>query len=115
MRFYWLILAILGVWRITHLLQAEDGPWSLVARFRRSLRDSLLGQLLNSFYCLSFWITIPFALVVGASWKERLLLWPAVSGGAVLLERATARQANPAALYHEDEEELKEPQDVLRQ
>ena len=115
MRFYWLILAILGVWRITHLLQAEDGPWNLVARFRRSLGDGLPGQVLDCFYCLSLWIAVPFAWVVGVGWRERLLLWPALSGSAVLLERATARRAIPAALYHEDEEEQKEPHDVLRQ
>jgi hypothetical protein len=115
MRFYWLILGILGVWRITHLLRAEDGPWNLVARFRRSLGDGLLGQVLDCFYCLSLWIAIPFAWVIGLGWKEGLLLWPALSGAAVLLERATGRRSMSAALYHEDQEEQKEPNDVLRQ
>jgi len=26
--FYWLIVGILVVWRLSHLLHAEDGPWA---------------------------------------------------------------------------------------
>ena len=113
MRFYWLILGILGVWRVTHLLHAEDGPWNLLVKFRRSLGSGLLGQLLDCFYCLSLWIAIPFAWVIGQSWKERLLLWPALSGAAILLHRARAitSESEPPAMYLED----KEPTDVLRQ
>ncbi|HKF50520.1 MAG TPA: hypothetical protein VKB38_24360 [Terracidiphilus sp.] len=112
MRFYWLILAILGVWRITHLLHAEDGPWNLLALFRRTLGNGMLGQMADCFYCLSVWVAAPFAWVVGHGWKERLLLWPALSGAAALLERATARErSSPPALYFED----KEIPDVLRQ
>ena len=54
MRYYWLILSILCVWRVTHLLQAEDGPG-----FHGSLppaRSGLFGNLLDCFYCLSVWI-----------------------------------------------------------
>jgi hypothetical protein len=102
MCFYWLILGILGVWRITHLLHAEDGPWSLLEKLRQSLGTGLAGQILDCFYCLSLWIAVPFAWVIGESWKERLLLWPALSGAAVLLQRATSPP--PAAIYEEDKE-----------
>ena len=112
MRFYWLTLAILGVWRITHLLHAEDGPWNLMARFRHLLGGGMPGQMLDCFYCLSVWIAVPFAWIVGESWKERLLLSAGTSGAAVLLERLTAKEeATPPAPYFED----KEPSDVLRQ
>ena len=112
MRFYWLTLAILGVWRITHLLNAEDGPWNLIARFRQSAGTGVLGQMLDCFYCLSLWIAIPFAWAIGQSWKERLLLWPALSGAAILLHRVTkGSESEPPAVYLED----KEPSDVLRQ
>jgi len=112
MRFYWLMLGILGVWRITHLLNAEDGPWNFLVRFRRFLGSGFLGELLNCFYCLSLWIAIPFAWVLGQSWKERLLLWPALSGAAILLHRATTKsESEPPAMYLEN----KEPRYVLRQ
>jgi hypothetical protein len=96
---YWLILGILGVWRVTHLLYAEDGPFRLLARLRRLAGQGFWGGLLDCFYCLSLWMAVPFAWFLGAEWKERLLLWPALSGGAILLERATAR---PAPSYSED-------------
>jgi hypothetical protein len=87
--FYELLLGVLGVWRITHLLQAEDGPWDGVVRLRARAGDSFVGHLMDCFYCLSLWIALPFALLFGAGWLEHLLLWPALSGGAILLERAT--------------------------
>ena len=59
MRFYWLLLGILGVWRVTHLLHAEDGPWKLLYKLRAILGRTLLGQLFDCFYCLSLWISAP--------------------------------------------------------
>jgi hypothetical protein len=92
---YALVLGVLGVWRITHLLQAEDGPWDLVVRLRALAGAGMLGRLMDCFYCLSLWIALPFALLLGrfgAAPIEQLLLWPALSAGAILLERATARR-----------------------
>jgi hypothetical protein len=85
------ILGALAVWRITHLLQAEDGPWDVVVKMRRTAGAGILGQLMDCFYCLSLWIALPFALWVGRTLEESVLLWPALSGAAILLERATAR------------------------
>jgi len=101
MRFYWLAIGILAVWRITHLLQGEDGPWDLVARFRARLGRSFWSKLMDCFYCLSIWIALPATLLIGESWQEFLLLWPALSGGAVLLERVTKEPALP--LFVEDQ------------
>src|SRR5579871_2623969 len=110
---YWLALGVLAVWRITHLLNAEDGPWQLLVRFRRWVGEGFWGELLDCFYCLSLWVAAPFALVLGDGIKDRLMLWPALSAGAILLERLTARTekvAEPAFYYEEPEN-----QDVLRQ
>lgn len=105
MDFYWLLLATLSAWRITHLLQAEDGPWELMARLRRRAGASFWGELLDCFYCLSLWIAAPLAFVIGENWRERLLLWPALSAGAILLERISRREASaPPAIYFEDQE-----------
>jgi len=102
MRFYWFALGALSVWRITHLLQAEDGPWDMVVRLRRSVGNGFWGRLLDCFYCLSLWIALPFAAWLGETWKERAVMWLAFSAAASLLERATA----PAtATYFEDKEE----------
>ena len=114
MELYWLVLGVLCVWRLTHLLNAEDGSGDLLVRFRRRLGSGFWGGLMDCFYCLSLWVAVPLALLLGRDWKERLLLWPALSGAAILLERATARPEvlDPAAVHYQEEEENG---DVLRQ
>jgi hypothetical protein len=102
---YWLILGTLAVWRITHLLQAEDGPWDIVVRLRRAVGSGFWGKLLDCFHCLSLWVALPPAWLLGHGWKERVFLWLAFSGGAILLERLPqGESALPAALYYEDKE-----------
>jgi hypothetical protein len=98
-------LGALAVWRITHLLHAEDGPWDVAARLRRNARGHFWTGLLECFYCLSLWIAAPLACVVGRGWRERLLLWPALSAGAIAVERLMeGRPGDPPAWYHEDPE-----------
>ena len=90
MKFYWLVLGALAVWRITHLLASEDGPWDLVLRLRKAAGNGFWGHLMDCFNCISLWVALPFAFGIADGWRERLLLWPALSGAAILLERATA-------------------------
>ncbi len=115
------LLAVLTVWRVTHLLQAEDGPFDVIARFRRWLGESVFGKLLDCFYCLSIWIAAPAALLIGSDWPERLLLWLALSAAAILVERLHARllaltqQPTLPPIYHEEPvKEQEETHDVLR-
>jgi Protein of unknown function (DUF1360) len=89
MKFYRFVLGLLTVWRIAHLLQAEDGPGDIVVRIRRLAGDGFWGKLLDCFYCLSLWVAAPLAFLLGRGWWERLLLWPSLSAGASLLEQAT--------------------------
>ena len=104
MRFYWLTLGILGVWRVTHLLEAEDGPWDVVARMRRRLGQGILGRLFDCFYCLSLWVAVPFAWLLGESITERFLLWLALSGGAIVVERLTESRRTTAPPYWKEED-----------
>ncbi len=92
-----LIISVLAVWRLTHLLSREDGPWELLWRLRRAAGGGFWGQLVSCFYCLSLWVSLPLALLSGAGWPRGGLLWLGLSGGAILLERATA-----AAVFVED-------------
>ncbi|MFL6260499.1 MAG: hypothetical protein ACJ76Y_12365 [Thermoanaerobaculia bacterium] len=110
MKAYEIGLAILCVWRITHLLQAEDGPWDLVVRLRRVAGGGFAGELLDCFYCLSLWISAPFAWGSGETWRERLLLWPALSAVAIFLERLTAPPTGspPVSFVADEIEDKKE-------
>jgi hypothetical protein len=100
-----LVAGSVAVWRVTHLLAAEDGPWDLIVRFRRLAGNGVFGKMLDCFYCLSVWMAVPFAWALGATWKERLILWPALSGAAILLERATVRARDRVAEWQEESEE----------
>jgi Protein of unknown function (DUF1360) len=106
MSFEWLAVGVLCVWRLTHLLAAEDGPWRSIARLRAAVGSGLWGRLLDCFYCLSLWVALPLALLIGTNWAERAALWLALSAGAILLERVTARSLDSApAPYLEDEDD----------
>ena len=86
-----LVIAVLAVWRVTHLFWGEDGPWDIFVRLRRLAGDGLFGSLLDCFYCLSLWIAAPLGWLLAHTWLERILLWLALSAGAILLERISAR------------------------
>jgi uncharacterized protein DUF1360 len=88
-----LVLAVLAVWRVTHLLAAEDGPADLVLRLRAALGNGFLGRLMDCFYCLSVWVAAAFAPFVTRRPAELLVAWLALSGAACLLERATREPA----------------------
>lgn len=96
---YGFILGVLSVWRVTHLLNAEDGPWEVFVRLRKFAGSSIWGEMLDCFYCLSLWVSAPFALLLSRSWRERALLWLALSAGAILLERACPL---PAPKFYEE-------------
>ena len=117
MRFYWLALSTLTIWRITHLLSAEDGPWDVVIQLRKSAGDSFWGELLDCFYCLSLWIAAPFACGLGEDWREKLVLWPALSAGSILLERLTAnrreKEPPPTTVFEDPLFQNQENCDVL--
>ena len=98
-----LVVAVLATWRVTHLLQAEDGPFDIIVRIRRAAGDGFWGSLLDCFQCLSLWVAAPFAMLAGPTWIERGMLWFALSGGACLLERI--HPSAPAAFYVEDKEQ----------
>ena len=102
---YWFLLGTLGVWRVTHLFNAEDGPGEVFVRLRRLLGSGFWGRLLDCFHCLSLWFAAPFALILGRGWRERLLLWLALSGAAIMLERMPGP---PAPHYIEESPRTKD-------
>jgi hypothetical protein len=81
------VLSLLATWRVTHLISREDGPADVLLKLRLRAGAGIFGHLMDCFNCLSLWIALPFAFVVGRSALEKLLSWLALSGGACLLER----------------------------
>lgn len=85
------VLASLAVWRISHLLACEDGPFDLVVRLRMRLGEA--GRLLDCFHCTSLWVAVPLAWLVGPAAHRWWLVWLALSGAAGLLQRLSERPA----------------------
>ena len=98
-----MLISVLVLWRVTHLLSDEAGPFGIFTALRRLSSDGFIGQLLDCFYCLSLWLAAPLAIIAGDTWPQRLLLWPAFSGAACLLEKATRRTTFPG-IYEESKE-----------
>ena len=112
MNFYLFVLGVLSVWRITHLFYAEDGPWELFVKLRSRAGHGFLGGLLDCFYCLSLWIAVPFAFLIGDTWRQRLLLWLSFSAGAILIQRLTSSEERGTAVYFTEDKE--KPDVMLR-
>lgn len=81
------VVAALAVWRITHLLVHEDGPGGAVVRLRGVSARLLRHSPLDCFLCTSVWVAVVPAWVTGDGLTERLLMIPALSGAAILLQR----------------------------
>ena len=96
------LVSVLAVWRVTHLLVGEDGPWDVFKRIRNVGKALGLERLLFCFYCASVWVAVPFAVLVTREWRALALLIPALSGGAILLERITSRDEPPVWIEGEE-------------
>jgi hypothetical protein len=93
-------LAALAVWRLTHLLAEEDGPWEVVAKVRARMGTSVFGRLMDCFYCLSLWVSLPLAVWLGDGWIGLFVHWQALSGAACLFQRMTGPSPAVAKVEH---------------
>jgi len=82
---------IIVVWRLTHLISAEDGPFDLIIRLRKLSGTSFFGKLMDCFYCLSIWIGLAAACYVANGAVEILIFCLYYSGASILLEKLTNR------------------------
>jgi hypothetical protein len=94
------LVSILAVWRATHFLHAEDGPWKLAVKLRNTLREARFGGPFECFYCLSLWVSAPVSALLANGWSDGMLLWLGLSGGAIVIERVLPAEAR----YFEDAE-----------
>jgi hypothetical protein len=100
------LVTALCVWRLTHLVTAEDGPWRVITRLRQVASRALPAGLLDCFYCASLWVSIPLAVAFATGWREQLVLALTGSAGAILLDRVSTRTtAEVAVPYFEREVE----------
>ena len=106
MNFTAVAVSVLAVWRLTHLIVAEDGPWNVFLQLRRASAALRLNRATDCFYCASVWIAIPFALLIAGEWRTIAICIPALSGGAIMLERLTTHDDAAAVWMEEENHEL---------
>ncbi len=86
---YLFFILSLVVWRLTHLIQAEDGPFEVIYKIRKAAGEGMIGHLMDCFYCLSVWIAAPLGYYFANEWLHKFLLWLALSATAIILEKVT--------------------------
>jgi len=89
---YRFLLAALATWRVTHLITREDGPAQMIYRMRRWMGAGFWGQLMDCFLCFSLVVAAAMAFFVASRPVAWVVSWLAISGGACLLERWSARE-----------------------
>lgn len=84
-------MLLLAVWRVTHLVQAEGGPFDLIFKIREFAGNGFIGKLMDCFYCVSIWVALLPGCYFGMGWVQKIILWLALSGGAILLEKFSSK------------------------
>jgi hypothetical protein len=102
--YFLFFLCTLAVWRISHLLSKEEGPFNIIYLVRKKAGAGFFGSLLDCFYCVSVWVSLPIGIWLGSFWWEKILYWLALSGAACLIEQGTDRKNNDhkKTFYEED-------------
>ena len=98
------------------MLAKEDGPADAIVRLRRRLGNSLIGEMMDCFNCLSLWVAVPMTFFLSDRPPVLLLGWLALSGAAILLERVKsdplAIERAPDSRYGETSNALLWPEEI---
>lgn len=86
------LVLVVVVWRITHLVTAEDGPFEIIFKIRKLAGNSFFGKLMDCFYCLSIWVGLLAAIFVTRKPEEIIMLCLYFSGASILLEKITSKK-----------------------
>ena len=78
---------VIVVWRLTHLLTSEDGPFEVIIKIRKLLGATILGDLMDCFYCASVWIGMVAGIYAGATIHEIVILTLYYSGASMIINK----------------------------
>ena len=96
------VITVLAVWRITHLLSKEDGPFEVIFKIRKLIGQGFFAGLLDCFYCLSIWVAIPFGIWIGKTVLETIICCLALSGAACIIQKIIDAGKTKPPQYFED-------------
>ncbi len=80
------IMLLLAIWRFTHLLSLEDGPFQIFEKFRK-----VSGKPFNCFYCLSMWVSAIPSIYYSTDFVDCIIYLLSFSGGSIILEKISDR------------------------
>ena len=83
------LLATTAVYRVSRMIVAEEGPGRIFELLRRATADDThwLHDGIRCPLCVSFWLSLPAAVMIASSWQEIILLWLGVAGLVTLIYR----------------------------
>lgn len=86
------LLALLGIYRLSHMIAMEDGPFDVFAGLRdRAGQRDWVGRGLHCPLCISFWLALSMsgwlALADLMLWQLFWLVWLGIAGGCLVLHR----------------------------
>ncbi len=84
-----MIVDVLIVWRLTHLINIEDGPYKVFFNFKvwlKKKRHNFLFEMFQCFLCLSVWVGWAIAMLEFRSHSNPFAYGIALSGAAILLQ-----------------------------
>lgn len=89
---FFTVMGMLAVWRAAHMLQNENGPWAIFARFEAWIAKNgkdTPGSFTEGFfcfYCLSMWLAFIVALLLDSKTVGNFFIqWFAISAGAIFI------------------------------
>lgn len=88
------VIVVIVVWRLTHLISSEDGPFDLIIKIRKMAGTTFFGALMDCFYCLSIWIGLLCACFIFGEWHEIVVLTLYYSGASILIEKLINKNFN---------------------
>lgn len=83
MTIFYFLLAILATYRIAHMVAREDGPFDAFMLLRELVgQEKWLGRGLHCVLCISFWLSLPAAILIKLPW---FIGWLGIAGGVMVL------------------------------
>lgn len=82
-----LLLLTFAVYRVAHVIAVDEGPFSVLDAIRTWIapdQSTWLGRGIRCVACISFWLALGAALLIGGS----VLDWLAMAGGAFVIHKA---------------------------
>lgn len=81
------VLASLAVYRLSRMIADEEGPFAVFTKLRGAFPPThWVGRGLECIMCVSFWVSLPFALWIDSA-GDWVLTWLALSSVTVLIRK----------------------------